>query len=65
MAQRKKSDIEFIKDAFCPQVAVLWSYDAEFMCRKNSVTFVELVEPFSRYSGESTLSLQFSTHIII
>jgi hypothetical protein len=53
MAQRKKSEVEFIQDTFCPQVAVLCSYDAEVVCRKNALTFVELVQPFCRYNGES------------
>ena len=53
MAQRKKSEVEFIQDTFCPQVAVLCSYDAEVVCRKNALTFVELVQPFCRFNGES------------
>jgi hypothetical protein len=53
MAQRIKNEVEFIQDTFCPQVAVLCSYDAEVVCRKNSLTFVELVQPFCRYNGES------------
>lgn len=56
MAHRKKSEVEFIQDTFCPQVAVLCSYDAEVVCRKNSLTFVELVQPFCRFNGESILN---------
>lgn len=52
MAQRKKSEFEFIQDTFCPQVAALCSYDAEITCRKNALTFVELVQPFCRHNGE-------------
>lgn len=63
MAQRKKSEIEFIQDTFCPQVAVLCSYDAEVVCRKNSLTFVELVQPFCRFNGESKFSLRKYTKI--
>ena len=59
MAQRKKSEIEFIQDTFCPQVAVLCSYDAEVVCRKNALTFVELVQPFCRFSGESMKNIFF------
>ena len=59
MAQRKKSEIEFIQDTFCPQVAVLCSYDAEVICRKNSLTFVELVQPFCRFNGESKFWIKF------
>ena len=56
MAHRKKSEIEFIQDTFCPQVAVLCSYDAEVVCRKNALTFVELVQPFCRFNGEIKIS---------
>jgi len=56
MAQRKKSEVEFIQDTFCPQVAVLCSYDAEVVCRKNALTFVELVQPFCRFNGEIKVS---------
>ena len=68
MAQRKKSEIEFIQDTFCPQVAVLCSYDAEVVCRKNSLTFVELVQPFCRFNGESIkeiINLAYCIIIII
>ena len=56
MAQRKKSEFEFIQDSFCPQVSVLCSYDAEMICRKNALTFVEMVQPFCRFNGEIKIS---------
>ena len=65
MAQRKKSEIEFIQDTFCPQVAVLCSYDAEVVCRKNSLTFVELVQPFCRFNGESIKAIIYLAYCII
>ncbi|CAF3933295.1 unnamed protein product [Adineta steineri] len=52
MAQTKKSVSEFIQDAFCPMVAVLCSYDAESICRKNNLTFAELIQPFCRLPTE-------------
>jgi trafficking protein particle complex subunit 8 len=55
MAQRRKSEIEFIQDTFSPIVTVSCSYDAEIICRKNNLTFVELVQPFCRLNGESKI----------
>ncbi|UJR31903.1 hypothetical protein I4U23_019377 [Adineta vaga] len=52
MAQTKKSVSEFIQDAFCPTIAVLCSYDAESICRKNNLTFAELIQPFCRLPSE-------------
>ncbi|CAF3826427.1 unnamed protein product [Rotaria sp. Silwood1] len=52
MAQTKKSVSEFIQDAFCPMIAVLCSYDAETICRKNNLTFAELIQPFCRLPSE-------------
>ncbi|CAF4134837.1 unnamed protein product [Rotaria socialis] len=52
MAQTKKSVSEFIQDAFCPMVSVLCSYDAETICRKNNLTFAELIQPFCRLPSE-------------
>jgi hypothetical protein len=55
MAQTKKSVSEFIQDAFCPMVAVLCSYDAESICRKNNLTFAELIQPFCRLPSEGII----------
>ncbi|CAF0878505.1 unnamed protein product [Adineta ricciae] len=52
MAQTKKSVSEFIQDAFCPMITVLCSYDAESICRKNNLTFAELIQPFCRLPSE-------------
>ena len=56
MAQTKKSVSEFIQDAFCPMVTVLCSYDAESICRKNNLTFAELIQPFCRLPSEGNAS---------
>ncbi len=63
MAQRKKTEVEFIQDTFCPNVAILCSYDAEVICRKNNLTFVELVQPFCRLTGESMFTMGLCCYI--
>ena len=65
MAQTKKSVSEFIQDAFCPMIAVLCSYDAESICRKNNLTFAELIQPFCRLPSEGTpliIAYHFISH---
>ena len=57
MAQTKKSAGEFIQDAFCPMVAVLCHYGAESVCRKNNLTFAELIQPFCHLHSEGLFSL--------
>ena len=52
MAQCKQSAQEFIKSTFSPQVAVLCSNDAELLCQKNNLSFVQLVQPFCRLTTE-------------
>lgn len=52
MAQCKQTAYEFIQECFSPMVAVLCSTDAELVCMKNNLSFVELVQPFSRLSSE-------------
>lgn len=61
MAQTKKSVSEFIQDAFCPMVAVLCHHGAETTCRKNNLTFAELIQPFCRLPSEGLFSL-FDIH---
>ena len=57
MADCSQSPYEFFQDAFSPQVAVLCSHDAEVLCRKNNLSFVELTQPFCRLSAEGTYVL--------
>ena len=52
MASCKLSPKEFIKNCFAPQVAVLCSEDAETVCLKNNLRFVELIQPFSKQNVE-------------
>ncbi|CAH1780178.1 unnamed protein product [Owenia fusiformis] len=53
MAQCKQSAQEFIRDAFSPMVAGMCSHDAEQVCKKNNLTFVELIQPFCRLGTEA------------
>lgn len=52
MAQCKQTAPEFIQNTFSPQIAVLCSADAEHLCQKNNLSFVELVQPFCRLNTE-------------
>ncbi|XP_064640195.1 trafficking protein particle complex subunit 8-like isoform X2 [Lineus longissimus] len=53
MAQCKQTAIEFIKEAFSPMVSVLCSHDAEQLCQKNNLSFVEMIQPFCRLTHEA------------
>ena len=58
MAQCKQSAQSFIREALAPMVAVLCSQDAEAVCLKNNLSFVQLIKPFCRMTAEG-LSLLF------
>lgn len=65
MAQCKQNAQEFVQDTFNPHVAVLCSRDAEVLCQKNNLTFVELVQPFCRLASEGNApSLCLLFHIV-
>lgn len=52
MTQCKLSAQDFIKNAFTPQIAVLCSPLVNDLCRKNNLSFVELVQPFCQLNAE-------------
>ncbi|KAI8746612.1 trafficking protein particle complex subunit 8 [Biomphalaria glabrata] len=52
MSQCKESASEFIQNTFSPHIAVLCSADAQLLCQKNNLTFVQLIQPFCRLSSE-------------
>lgn len=52
MAQCKLTPHEYIQSSFSPQVAVLCSEDADNLCLKNNLRFVELIQPFCRLNSE-------------
>ena len=56
------SATEIIQQAFSPAIAVLASPDVDLVCSKNRLTFVELLQPFSRLSVEGKLDILFFIH---
>ncbi|CAL1544174.1 unnamed protein product [Lymnaea stagnalis] len=52
MSQCKQSANEFIQSTFSPHIAVLCSSDAQLLCQKNNLSFVQLIQPFCRLSSE-------------
>ncbi|XP_005105619.1 trafficking protein particle complex subunit 8 [Aplysia californica] len=52
MSQCKQSASEFIQNTFSPHIAVLCSNDAQLLCEKNNLSFVQLIQPFCRLSSE-------------
>ncbi|XP_071516837.1 trafficking protein particle complex subunit 8 isoform X2 [Panulirus ornatus] len=52
MAQCKLTPHEYIQNSFAPQVAILCSEDADNLCLKNNLRFVELIQPFCRLNNE-------------
>ena len=52
MARSKLSAFEFIQEALAPMVGVVCSTDAEILCKKNNLSFVELLQPFCRLQAE-------------
>ena len=62
MAECKQTSQEFIKNAFPPMVAALCSHDAELICKKNNLSFCELIQPFCHLTteGNNKMSLLFA-----
>jgi len=56
MAQSpQKGGYAFVKDTFGLPVAVMCSEDASLICKKNKLTFVELLRPFCRLTSDGAL----------
>ncbi|XP_035678676.1 trafficking protein particle complex subunit 8-like isoform X2 [Branchiostoma floridae] len=53
MAKCSQTAREFIQNAFGPAVAVQCSPDAEQVCQKNNLSFVEMVRPFCKLTTEA------------
>lgn len=52
---RRISPQEWIQDYFSPIVGILSCDDTEILCRKNNLTMVELLQPFSKLLADVTL----------
>jgi len=60
MAKCVQTAQEFINNAFPVMVGALASEDAEAICQKNDLSFVELVRPFCQLDSQGTFFLHFS-----
>ncbi|XP_011314468.1 trafficking protein particle complex subunit 8 [Fopius arisanus] len=52
MAQCKLTPREFICNAFSPQIGAVCSPNAELICQKNNLSFIELLQPFCNLNAE-------------
>lgn len=52
---------ELIQNVFSPLIGVICSQQAEELCYKNNLTFVELLQPYSKLTndGESSASKSY------
>lgn len=50
---------DFVRNVFCPHVAVLCSDAAQEMCRKNNLSFCDLLNPFARLTDGKDVSPGF------
>lgn len=50
---------EIIQQIFSPMIGVVCSPQAEEICQKNNLTFVELLQPFSKLSTDGMLNNSF------
>jgi len=65
MARCLQSAQEFIHASFPAMVAALTSEDAELLCQKNGLSFVELVRPFSQLSTEAHIRDPSNPNIVV
>lgn len=63
MAKLKWDNHEFISNSFSPQIAVASTSSAEAICRKNALTFIELLTPFCKLSTEGKFTIVLLTLI--
>ena len=54
-ASRRIGASEWMQDYFSPVVGVLASEDAEALCRKNNLSLVEILQPFTRVNEHLTV----------
>ena len=62
MAKCVQSTQEFIYNAFPAMVGALASEDAEAICKKNDLSFVELIRPFCQLASDGKVF--FSKNLI-
>lgn len=52
MVKCSQSPHDFIRNAFTPQIGVLCSMQAEIACKKNNLSFIEMLHPFCKLGTE-------------
>ena len=55
MVDRTQNVKDFIRELFSPRIASICSENAQIICQKNNLSFVEILQPFSRLNLEGTL----------
>lgn len=58
MAHCKISSHDFIQNAFAPVIAVKCSALVNEACKKNNLSFIELLQPFSKLNVEGLFLAQ-------
>lgn len=58
------SQKEIIQNVFSPMIAVISSPFADELCAKNNLTFVELLQPFSKLTNDGKFLSNFSYQFI-
>lgn len=59
MAKCVQSAQEFIYNAFPAMVGALASEDAEAICQKNNMSFVELIRPFCQLATDGNFTFNY------
>lgn len=52
LTSQSLSSKELVQNIFSPLIGVLSSSHADEVCQKNNLSFVELVQPFSRLTSD-------------
>lgn len=62
MAKCAQTAQEFIYNAFPAVVGALASEDAEAICQKNDMSFVELIRPFCQLTSDGKTLYNYNKH---
>lgn len=60
MSLNKLSPQEFIQQTFPPMIAVSSSQNVELSCKKNNLSFVELIRPFAKATVDGEYSKYYT-----
>jgi hypothetical protein len=65
MTTPRQPVVELVQSAFPPLVAALVSPQAEAACRKNNLSFVEMLQPFCSLPAEGISQLIFCLALLL